>query len=288
MPQHKNGPESTSSGFSNPSYSELCTPPPPPVHSLTPGNLEPCATDSPYGPVGGQSEKRNTEEEDNKARERDMEFLKLISKGGSMTVILDYEKTDQVQAERLRLQSLDSGMCSCEEVSQESIEVDSINVSDSHEEEPEDEDQKKGEDVQKVAFEKLFGIKGGFFSKEPLPVCSDYERVQNLQADSPELPSLDSGVSSGSEEPVSQEEITEDADKPTETTRFLFPPPPSIALPCSLLPLPQLPLNFSAPALSPALRPPLSHVLDRIARMSSGNLVEPSGDGYLPVRQEQC
>ncbi|KAL3996880.1 ATP-dependent DNA helicase PIF1 [Sarotherodon galilaeus] len=134
--------------------------------------------------------------------------------------------------------------------------------------------------------QRLFGSSGGVFGKF-IQVCSDYERVEKQQADSPELPSLDSGVSSGGEEQLSQDEGMEDADKSTESTRFLFPPHPSSALPCSLLSFPQLPLNLPGPRLSPALQRQPGHMTQGFALMSTGRSVEPSGDGYMPVKQEE-
>ncbi|CAI5681226.1 unnamed protein product [Oreochromis niloticus] len=135
-------------------------------------------------------------------------------------------------------------------------------------------------------FQRLFGSSGGVFGKF-IQVCSDYERVEKQQADSPELPSLDSGVSSGGEEQLSQDEGMEDADKSTKSTRFLFPPHPSSALPCSLLSFPQLPLNLPGPRLSPAVQRQPGHMTQGFALTSAGRSVEPSGDGYMSVKQEE-
>nr|XP_024658645.1 interleukin-2 receptor subunit beta-like [Maylandia zebra]XP_024658646.1 interleukin-2 receptor subunit beta-like [Maylandia zebra] len=288
MVLNKGSYDSTSSSFTNPSYSELCSPPP--ISSLTAGNLKPCAVDTPYGPVGTQGEGKSAEQESDEAREKEKETLMLLLKGSSnsepVQVISDYEKTERLDNDRFRLQSLDSGMCSCEEVSEESMEADSINMTDSHNEEPEGEEEKEGGNEQKADFQRLFGSSGGVFGKS-IQVCSDYERVEKQQADSPELPSLDSGVSSGGEEQLSQDEGMEDVDKSTESTRFLFPPHPSSALPCSLLSFPQLPLNLPGPRLSPALQLQPGHMTQGFALMSTGRSVEPSGDGYMPVKQEE-
>ncbi|XP_063331876.1 uncharacterized protein LOC134628956 isoform X2 [Pelmatolapia mariae] len=287
MVLNKGSYDSTSSSFTNPSYSELCSPPP--ISSLTAGNLKPCAADTPYGPVGAQVEGKSAEQESDEAREKE-KMLMLLLKGSSnsepVQVISDYEKTERLDNDRFRLQSLDSGMCSCEEVSEESMEADSINMTDSHDEEPEGEEEKEGGNEQKADFQRLFGSSRGVFGKF-IPVCSDYERVEKQQADSPELPSLDSGVSSGGEEQLSQDEDMEDVDKSTESTRFLFPPHPSSALPCSLLSFPQLPLNLPGPRLSPALHLQPGHMTQGFALMSTGRSVEPSGDGYMPVKQEE-
>lgn len=277
---------SGNSSYSNPSYSHLC--PSRPISSLSAGNLQPCAVDTPYGPVGNQGEGENAEQNEEEVRRKEMEISQLLSKGSKdsepMQVVSDYEKVEKLQAERTRLQSLDSGMCSSEEVSQESLEPDSINVTGSHDEETEEEEERGN--GKEADFKKLFGGSGGIFGKGSIQVCSDYERVQKQQADSSELLSVDSGVSSGGEEQASQESV-EDVDKSTETTSFLFPPAPSFSLPCAMSSFSQLPLKFSGLGLSPALQPLPSHILDRNVLMSASRSVEPSGDGYMPVKQEQ-
>ncbi|XP_054459771.1 uncharacterized protein LOC129095377 [Anoplopoma fimbria] len=260
--------ESTSSNFSNPSYSQLGPPPsPPPVSSLTAGNLAPIAADTPYGPVGGQTVK-----EEQEVRGKEVDIRLLLSEGGngseSMPVVSDYEKVEKIQVERVRLQSLDSGVCSGEEVSQESLEADSINVSESEEESEEG-------NAKVVDFQKLFEGGGG-----SIQVCSGYEKVETLQADGPELLSVDSGDSGVGEEQLSQE----DDDKTSESTGLLLPPPtPPPTPPCSSSPcFPQLftpkLLDFAGSGLSPALP---SDFLEKMALMSSSRSVEPSGDGYL-------
>ncbi|XP_063331206.1 interleukin-2 receptor subunit beta-like [Pelmatolapia mariae] len=224
MVLNKGSYDSTSSSFTNPSYSELCSPPP--ISSLTAGNLKPCAADTPYGPVGAQGEGKSTEQESDEAREKEKEMLMLLLKGSSnsepVQVISDYEKTERLDNDRFRLQS--------EEVSEESMEADSINMTDSHDEEPEGEEEKEGGNEQKADFQRLFGSSRGVFGKF-IPVCSDYERVEKQQADSPELPSLDSGVSSSGEE--------------------------------------------------------TGHMTQGFALLSAGRSVEPSGDGYMLVKQEE-
>lgn len=279
--------DSTNSSFSNPSYSQFS--PPPPVSSLTVGTLELCGADTRCGPVGSQGEGKNAEQDRDKVRGKEVEILQLLSKGSNisepMPVNSDYEKVEKPQVERFRLQSLDSGVCSGEEVSQESLEADSINVTDSHDEGPEGKEEREGRYGKEIDFKKLFGGSGSILGKGSIQVCSDYERVQ--RDDSPEFPSLDSGIISGGEGQMSQEESLEDIDKSTESTSLLFPPPPSSALPCSLPSFTPLPLNFSALGSSPALLPLPSHILERTAPMSTNRSVEPSGDGYMPVRQEQ-
>ncbi|XP_040001722.1 uncharacterized protein LOC120800036 isoform X2 [Xiphias gladius] len=281
--------ESTRSSYSNPSYSKLC--PPPPASSPITGTPGPCAADTPNGPVGRQCEGKTTEQDREEERRKAVELQQLLSKSDSnserVQVMSDYEKVEKLHAERLRLQSLDSGMCSGEEVSQESLEADSIGATDSHDEGPDGKGQEReGGNGKEVDFQKLFGGSGNFFGKGSIQVCSDYEQVQTLQPCSPELPSLDSGVSSASEEQVSHEESLEEVDKSPETKSFLFPPPLSCALPCSAPAFPQLPLKFIGTGLSPALRlPSPSHIGG--GEMLMSRPVEPSGNGYMPVKQEQ-
>lgn len=272
----------------DPSNSEL-SPPPPPISSLTAGNLEPCGADTPYGPVGSQAEDKTAEQDMVEVRGKEVELLQLLSNGSNnsepLPVISDYEKVEKPQVERFRLQSLDSGMCSGEEVSQESLEPDSINVTDCHDDGgPEGKEESEGRNGKEVFFQKFFGGNRGSFDKGSIQVCSDYERVQKLEVDNSELPSLDSCISSGSEEQVSQEESLEDVDKSTESTSLLFPPPSSSSFLLSSTPLP---LDFSGTSLNSAPAPLPSHILERIALMSTTKSVKPSGDGYMPVRQDQ-
>ncbi|XP_071360232.1 interleukin-2 receptor subunit beta-like isoform X1 [Trachinotus anak] len=281
----ENSYESSSSSFSNPSYSHLCAPPP--VPSPTTGNLEPCAAETPSGSVGSQGVDKTAEEEREEERKKELEILQLLSKGNNsepVQVISDYEKVERHQVERLRLPSLDSGVCSGEEVSQESLEADSISATDSHDEGSEGKEQEREGGNGKVDFRMLFGGSGSVFSKGSIQVCSGYEQVPKLLPGSPELPSMDSGVCSGGEEQMSHEESLEES---TESTSFQFPPPLSCTGPCSLPSFPQLPLKFSGTDLSQALEPQgPGHILEKIALMSTSRSMAPSGDGYMPVRQE--
>lgn len=252
-----------SSGFSNPSYSELCSP-----SAVSLLAIKPCAADAPYGPVRGQVEETNTQQSGDVAAEKDMEIMKLIADANqnseAVKVILDYERVEKLQMERARLRSVDSGMCSFEEVSQESVEVDGQN------EGTQKKAEKKDRDGMEVNVPKLFGINGGVLDKNSIQVCFDYKTVPKLQPESPELPSLDSGVGSAGEEHESEEESMEDKHQPTH---FLFPPP----LSCDSSPQR---LNLFLPPL------PSNSVLERIALMSNSMGVAPCGDGYKSVSQE--
>ncbi|XP_062242954.1 interleukin-2 receptor subunit beta-like [Platichthys flesus] len=242
-----------SSIFLNPSYSHLCPPPPFPL---------PSACDAPHGARHSLGDGRNAEQVREEERMKELEMLQLLSKGNSssepLPVVSDYEKVEKLQVECLRLQRLDSGMCSSEEISQEILEADNISANESHDKAPEE---KQG-GIGAVDFQKLFGGSGSVFGKGSIQVCSDYEQVQRLQPESPELPSQDSGVSRGGEERASHDESLEDEDKSSKSTHFLFPPPlASSALPRSGISFPQ---QFSGFSPSPSLRP--------------------SGEGYMPAR----
>ncbi|XP_041641153.1 uncharacterized protein LOC121508393 isoform X2 [Cheilinus undulatus] len=253
--------DSTSSGFSNPSHAHLC-PSPPSFPSPTMGSLTPCAADTPYGPVCSDTEVKEAEER-KEVKVNEAEILELLSKGSNKSKpgleISDYEKVEKLQVERSRLQSLDSGVCSGEEVSQESLEADGINVTESIDEEEEEESKAEG------VFQRLFGDGGNVFSKGSIQVSSEYERVPTLPSDTTE----ELVSSSEKEEQFSHEESLEDEDKST----VLAPPSSDSSL------------NFTGPAFSPALQPQQCSLLDKLALMSTSRSVAPSGDGYMPVEQ---
>ncbi|KAF6720153.1 hypothetical protein FQA47_023437 [Oryzias melastigma] len=125
-----------------------------------------------------------------------------------------------------------------------------------------------------IDFHELFGSSKSDSGKPSIQVCFEYERVSTPHADSPELPSLDSGLNSTVE---SQEESMEVNDT---STRFPFP--------CSSLSLPQYDLNFCGSGLNPVLESLLSPgKLDSFSLVPSNMTIEPSGNDYMPVRQEQ-
>lgn len=272
-----------SSYESNPIYSKLS----PPGFSLTSGNMEACNADTPYEP-GCQGDSKNRVQNRNEVTEEEVVIQELLSKGTdtkSMQVILDYERVERPQVERIRLHSLDSGLCSGEEVSQESLEADSINITDRHDEWPEGKEVTWGRNGEKINFQKLFED-SGISDKASIKVHSGYEQVQKLQADSLGLLSLDSGISTGGEEQVSQQVSLADVAMPTANTCFPFSPfLSSSALECPLS-FTSLPLNFSVEGQSPVLHPLSSHVLKTIALMSKDKSDECFSDGYMAVTQE--
>lgn len=283
----KNSNQSTSSNFSNPIYSQL-SPRPPPLFPLTVGKLQACDADTPYGPVGCHGDDNTAGQDRDEVRGKEVSILQLFSEVNNepMLVISDYEKVERLQPERLRLQSLDSGVGTGEEASQESLEADSISVT------PDGSKSKEEtEEGEKLDFLKLFRGSAGVLDKGSIQVCSGYEQIQKVQDESPELHSLDSGINSGGEEQMSQEESPEDDDnKPTESTDLLFTPlRPFGVEEQSLFSFAPLPIKFSGATVSPVLQPLPGHILERIALMSSNwsvSAMEPSGDGYLPVSQE--
>lgn len=232
--------ESTSSSFSNPSYSHV---PPPPVLSLSASNLKACDTDTPYGPVRLHSGSKTAEQNSDDVRGNVPAFQQLLSrssKSGPVPVIFEYEKVES-QVNCLGSNGQDSGLCRGKEDCEKRPEADQINV---HNEQPEKREETAGGTTDKIDFQKLFGVRGCLRDEGSIQVCFGYERVEKLQATSHELSSLDSGVSSGSEDQPSQEESLEDTD--TESTSLLFSPPP---LPspseCSLPTCIQTSFNYS-------------------------------------------
>ncbi|XP_074550948.1 uncharacterized protein LOC141808297 isoform X2 [Halichoeres trimaculatus] len=271
--RNESGYESTNSSFSNPSYAHVCSAPPPPVSLLTSaGNLDPCAPDTPYGPVCCQGEDKDSGQKREEFREKEVKIRELFSKDCNkdepVLVISDYEKVDKLQMERFRLQSLDSGVGSGEEVSQESLEADSINMTESNEEDQEETELEK----EKGVLQKLFGGSVDIFGKDSIQVCSDYERVQKLQPDSPEPQNL--SVNNEIQEQFDHQESLEDTDKSTESTNLL-------ASPCSFSSVTTMSSNFGGPVLKPVLH------CNILALMSSSRSMELSGDDYMPVRQDQ-
>lgn len=261
----KAGHPSTSSGFSNPIYSHLSPQLPAPV-LLASGNLE--ATDADT-PVGCRSADKNLEQDEESA------ILRLLKssegKCESTFVISDYEKVERAEMDRIRLQSLDSGVDSAEEVSQESLEADSITKAAA-----EDRDEKEQEEND---FRKLFGG-GGVVDKGSIKVCSGYNQIQKMQNDTAELLSLDSGISSGCGQLMNREDsLTEE-----EESALLLCSPHAPVLRCPSSALASLAVkhpggNYGGPG----------EMLEKSRLMSRDRPVsglEPSADEYLPVRWE--
>ncbi|XP_027873831.1 uncharacterized protein LOC114144829 isoform X1 [Xiphophorus couchianus] len=274
--------DSSCSSFSNPSYSELCS-----SDCVPAKKLQPCAPDAPYKPAGGRGEERDAERDSEAEAKKELEMVKLLFMGDDKqkaVIISDYEKVGkqqlQQQAERLRLHSVDSGMCSCEEVSQESMEGDSINTADGHDEgtkEGKQEDEKEeGGNATKLDFQ-MFGSSGNILGKNSIQICLDYKQIPRLRPESPAPPCQDSGVSMIAEENEEQEGDTEDDDKPSETTCFLFPPHPPRALP-------QHPLSTTLSSFLPPLHG--NDILKQLA-LSGSMLRQPCSDGYMPAKQRE-
>lgn len=191
----------TSSSFSNPVYSHL-SPQLPSTLLLAPDNPEGFDADT---HVGCHSADKDLEQD---------EMLRLLAEGNCQSnfVISDYERVERAEMDRVRLQSLDSGVGSAEEVSQESLEAESINKT-----ADEDEDEKEREESD---FLKLFGG-GGVVDKGSIQVCSGYEQIQKMPSDTAELLRLDSGISSS----CGQLMIHEDSLTEEEESVLLLPSP---------------------------------------------------------------
>lgn len=254
---------STSSSFSNPIYSHL-SPRLPSALPLPSGNLVACGADIHVGCHGAEKDLEQDEES---------AILRLLSEGkcDSTFVISDYEKIERAEMDRVRLRSLDSGVGSPEEVSQESLEPDSVTKT-------ADED---GDEIEQEEndFMKLFGGPG-VVDNGSIQVCSGYEQIQKLQNETTELLSLDSGISSGCGQLMNRE------DSLTEEDESVLPlcSAQSPLLRCSSSALASLALkhrgaDFGGPG----------EMLEKTLLMSSDRAVsglEPSPKEYLPVRWE--
>lgn len=260
----KDGQPSTSSSFSNPIYSHL-SPPFPPALPLTAGNLETCDANTPYSPTSCRSNKITRQDED-------LALLKLLSEGNCKApfVISDYEKVERAETDRVRLQSLDSGVCSTEEVSQESLEADSITKSGDEIEEEEND------------FLKLFGGKD-VLDKGSIQVCSGYEQIQKMPSHPSELPSLDSGFISGGCGQLAKRDDSlteeEEGQKPAESMLLLHSRHAPVSRCCTSALL-SVPLNL--PRANFGGSGEIEITLMPSDRAVSG--IEPSADEYLQVR----
>lgn len=254
------GHPSTSSSFSNPVYSHLS----PQLSSALPkasGNLEARAADT---PLGCHSADQNLEQDEESA------ILRLLSGGNceSAFVISDYETVERAEMDRARLQSLDSGVGSAEEVSQESLEAGSITIT-----ADEDGDEKE---QQESDFLKLFGG-GGVVDKGSIQVCSGYEQIQKMHSETAELLSQDSGISSGCGQLMNHEDSLAEEDESELLLCSPGLPRSSSALAPSALKLPGADFGGGGENLekTPLMAP------DRAVRG-----LEPSADEYLPVKWE--
>lgn len=254
---------STSSSFSNPIYSHLSGQLPSAL-PLPSGNLVACGADIHVSCHGAEKDLEQDEQS---------VILRLLSEGNcdSTFVISDYEKVERAEMDRARLQSLDSGVGSTEEASQESLEPDSITKTTD-----EDGDQMEQEEND---FMKIFGG-GGVVDNGSIQVCSGYEQIQKLHSETAELLSLDSGIGSGCGRLTNHEDsLTEE-----EESVLLLPPPQSPVLRCSSSALASSALkrqgaDFGGPG----------EMLEKTPLMSSDRAasgLEPSPEEYLPVRWE--
>ncbi|XP_061770243.1 interleukin-2 receptor subunit beta-like [Nerophis ophidion] len=242
--QEKTRSRYTGLSFFNPRYSQLW---PPPVHSLTAGDLEPCAADSPYGPITTPGDGEGLNKVWDEDMENVLELLLKLSQGSdgseAMPVVSDYAKIETLQVGCVRTP---------EEVSDEAAE--------------------EGSDEETAGkWGALQEFCEGSITEGSIQVFLDKERVHTLHDDSPELPSLDSGISSVGEEQGSQEESLEDI-LGEKSSRFRFPPSPQ----CSS--------SFTPSGLYGCLGQPLQSLQALLqSHADSTSSVEPSSGGYMAV-----
>lgn len=252
------GHPSTSSSFSNPVYSHLSLQ----LSSALPlasGNLEACGADT---PVGCHSDAKELEQDEESA------MLRLLTEGNSKStfVMSDYETVERREMDRVRLQSSDSGVSSAEEVSQESLEADSITKS-----ADEDGDEKEQEEDD---FQKLFGG-GGVVDQSFIQICSGYDQIPKMCNDTAELLSLDSGVSSSCGQLMNPDDSLTEEDEAV----LLLSSPHAPVLPCPSSALASLALKLPGPGFGgPGEKTPL------MSSVGTGGELKPCADEYLPVR----
>ncbi|XP_061840208.1 interleukin-2 receptor subunit beta-like [Nerophis lumbriciformis] len=233
--------------FFNPRYSQLW---PPSVHSLTVGDLEPCAADSPYGPVTTPADDEGLNKVWDEDMEDVLELLLKLSQGSdgseAMPVISDYAKIERLQVDCVQTP---------EEASDEAAEEGS-----------DEETAGKWRALQKSC--------EGSITEGSIQVCLDNDCVHTLHDSSPELPSLDSGISSAGEEQGSQEESLEDI-LGEKSSRFRFPPCP---------PPPQCSSSFPPSGIYGCFGQPLQSLQALLeSHADSTSSVEPSSGGYMAV-----
>lgn len=182
--------------------------------------------------------------------------------------------TQAENAELFRLQSVDSGMSSNEDVSQDSMEEDSVYMAE------EDDEGTLNKERRQKDFQKVFG---GIFCQNFPQGVSEYKQIPIMQA---ELSSLDSETSRIDED--SLEDSMEEDDKTTKGTRFWFPPLLPTPLTSPIVSLSQQPLD-TARSKSGLVSPPLQRndLLKQSIQMSDSVVRQPYDNGYRPVKQEQ-
>lgn len=202
---------------------------------------------------------------------------RILDKNSILSPYKQIPTTQAENAELLRLQSVDSGMSSNEEVSQDSMEEDSVYMA-----EGEDEGALSKERRQKD-FQKVFG---GIFGQNSPQGVSGYKQIPIMQAEICELSSPDSETSRIDED--SLEDSMGEEDKTTEGTCFWFPPLLPTPFPSPIVSLSQQPLDTFRSNLG-LVSPPLQRndLLKQIIRMSDSVARQPSDNGYRPVRQKQ-
>ncbi|XP_007578049.1 uncharacterized protein LOC103156075 [Poecilia formosa] len=201
--------ESSCSSFSNHSYSGFCNPP---VFPLTAGSPMPHAVEASYKNVPGPKAEKNKNQDSDVAR-REAEMVMALLMGGinhEAVVISDYKSVQKLETELHSFHSVDSSMTSYEEVSQESMEADSINMVEGTPWVQENQEINNEGNETKSNIQKLFEGSESILGK--ITVVSDYKQIPTIRAENTEflrLHSADSGMDSYEE--VSQESMEEDS-----------------------------------------------------------------------------
>lgn len=265
--------KSNRASFSNPIYPHLCT-------------SSPKASPSSGTRKQSDFDEARVRKDDEEDRVKELTIRQLLScshRSEAVQVVSDYEKVEK----RDSGQGLDSVGCTGGQLSQDSLEAECVSAADEDSDEAAREAKDKAHETDAV-FQKLFGVGvGNVFGTGSVTVCSDYEKIQKLEPSSPELPSLDSGVSceGEDEEQLSREESPEDLDLSGESTKVLSSTPllPSV-LPTPIFTFPQGALKCNPSGFFPTSG--LSDIKWRLDLTSVPKSTEPSSDGYMPVKQQ--
>ncbi|KAG7239504.1 hypothetical protein INR49_028876 [Caranx melampygus] len=168
----QNNQASTSSSFSNPCYPESFS-------SLSTDNVLPCPANTLNVCVDSRRVGKTAEEAREEESKKKMEIQQLLSKENNnseaVQVISDYERVERPPVENFDLQSPDSGMCSGEEASEESLEANNTCVMD---EKSGDKEPEREERTEKVDLRNCLEAAETFLAKAPFRFAPTMRRSQ--------------------------------------------------------------------------------------------------------------